>query len=186
MSGPFAAPIDPSHADLARLITIVAPGEADLVLTLECYFDESGSHEASEVLCVAGYIYQKEDCLNLDWQWREALNEYGLPYFRMVDCAHGNGVFADICRTRRSAIARRMIDLIKKYMTFGISVTIEEEKFNTWNDAGPTLFGNAYSWCCYMCIIGVASWAKEHHIEGEIAYFFDAGHRHRKESNALM
>ena len=72
---------------------------------LYCYFDESGSHEGSEVLCVAGYIYQKEDCLNLDWQWKEVLDQYGLPHFRMVDCAHGNGPFAKLSKDDRIVVA---------------------------------------------------------------------------------
>ena len=118
------APMDIDHEALVRLIAIVAPGSFDLVALFETYFDESGSHDGSEVLCVAGYIFQKEDCINLDWQWKEVLGQYQLPFFSMVDCAHGNDPFDKLTKPERIAVATRMIDLIKKYMRFGISVTI--------------------------------------------------------------
>ena len=152
----------------------------------EAYFDESGSHEGSEVLRVAGYIYQKEDRLNLDWQWKEVLDQYRIPFFRMVDCAHGNKPFDQLTKPERIASETRMIELIKKYMRFGISATIRESDFDAWNAGGPTIYESAYSWCCYMCIIGVAQWANANSINEKVSYFFEAGHRHQAQSETLM
>jgi hypothetical protein len=37
-----------------------------------------------------------------------------------------------------------------------------------------------------MCIIGVAQWANANNINGEVSYFFEAGHRHQVQSETLM
>ena len=36
----------------------------------EAHFDESGSHDGPPVLCVAGYLYDKEAALDLDSEWK--------------------------------------------------------------------------------------------------------------------
>jgi len=158
----------------------------DMAPLLESYFDESGSHEGSPVLCVAGYLYNKADCLNLDWQWKEVLDQYGLPYFRMVDCAHGNEPFDKLSKDDRIAVATRMIELIKKYMTYGFSVTIDETQYDTWRKDQYPLFGSAYTWCCWMSLIAVGSWAAKFGFDGKIAYFFEAGHKFQAEANKVM
>jgi Protein of unknown function (DUF3800) len=180
------ARLDSCHESLARLISVVAPGARDLVAVMEAYFDESGSHDHAGVLCVAGYLYQKDDCLNLDWQWKEVLDQYDLPFFHMVDCAHGNKPFDKLCKRDRIIVATRMIELIKKYMSYGFSVTIDEDQYNSWRVEDYPLFPSAYSWCCYICTIAVAGWANEHQSDGEISYFFEAGHRDEAESNRVM
>lgn len=50
---------------------------------LECYFDESGSHDGSPALSLGGYLFEKESCKTLDLGWKAVLDRYCLPYFRM-------------------------------------------------------------------------------------------------------
>src|ERR1700730_7327838 len=180
------ARIDSSHENLARLISIVAPGARDLIAVLEAYLDDRSSHDGSEVLCAAGSLYEKNDCLILDWQWKEVLDQYDLPFFRMVDCAHGNEPFDKLRREDRIIAAARMIELIKKYMTYGFSVTIDESQYKSWKVEEYPLFPSAYSWCCYICTIAVARWAYDHRPGAEISYFFEAGHKDEAESDGVM
>jgi len=182
----MSAVLDPDHYDLARLFEILAPGRRDLVMLLEAYFDESGSHDGSEVLCVAGYVFEKINCLQLDADWAQVLRDYSLPFFRMTDCAHGNKPFAHLSKPQRIAAETRMIEIIRKYMAVGVSVTVRESDFYEWTKAPNYLFGSAYTWCCYMCLIGVAGWVYHNKIDAEIAYFFEAGHQHQKQANAVM
>lgn len=53
--------------------------------------------------------------------WKRVLAKYRLPYFHMVDCAHGNGVFAELPKAKRDNAARAMFGLIEKYVTWGIA-----------------------------------------------------------------
>src|SRR5579871_3544038 len=84
-----------------------------VTVALEAYFDESGTHDASPVMSVAGYLFSRDQALKLDEAWRICLKEYDIPYFRMSECAHGTGVFKPIPLNDRIAIQRRMIGAIK-------------------------------------------------------------------------
>jgi hypothetical protein len=156
------------------------------VALLEGYFDESGSHSGSPVLCVAGYLFEKEKCQRLDLEWADVLYGYQLPYFRMVDCAHGVGPFAHLNMNERIQCETEMIRLIKKYMLHGFSVTIDEAQYDQWRIDQYPLFGSAYSWCCWMILIAVESWALKVRFDGKIAYFFEAGHESYAEANRIM
>jgi hypothetical protein len=80
-------------ASRPRSGTIPAPAEGDLVELLECYFDESGSHDGSPILCVGGYVFEREHCKALDLGWKQILDQYQLPFFHMTDCAHNTWPF---------------------------------------------------------------------------------------------
>src|SRR5438445_8291745 len=57
------------------------------------FFDESGSDDGSPVLCVAGFIIEKEKCKQMDDDWVGTLKKYNLPYFRMSPWAQGTEPF---------------------------------------------------------------------------------------------
>ena len=40
---------------------------------IKVYFDESGSHDGSPILSVAGYLYEREKCLSLDKELEKIL-----------------------------------------------------------------------------------------------------------------
>lgn len=175
-----------SHQLLARLVEILAPGARDIVAFFEAYFDESGSHSGSPILCVAGYLFEKDKCRQLDLEWAEVLHGFQLPYFRMVDCAHGAGPFEQLNRQERIQCETLMIELVKKYMLQGFSVTVDEIQYDIWRRDEYPLFGSAYTWCCWMSLLAVESWAEKANFDGKIAYFFEAGHDSQAESNRVM
>jgi Protein of unknown function (DUF3800) len=156
-----------------------------LVALFEAYFDESGSHDGSPVLCVAGYLFDKEGCLELDSEWKAVLDEYSLPFFRMSDCAHRTGPFKSLSKQQCIDCETKLIHIIKRHMRYGVTTTVNEAEYDEW--APPELpFGHAYSWCCYMCLVGIGSWIKKANFQGEIAYVFEAGHRDQTQANSIM
>lgn len=40
---------------------------------MEAYFDESGTHDGSSSLCVAGYLFEKENATALGIEWQKML-----------------------------------------------------------------------------------------------------------------
>jgi hypothetical protein len=109
---PYGQTIDASHEVLARLMAILAPGKDDTLMLIEAYFDESGSHHDSPVLSVAGYVFDKDRCLELDYKWKFVLDQFSLPYFRMSACAHGTRPFDNLSLPERVDVETRMIGLI--------------------------------------------------------------------------
>jgi len=106
-----------------------------IVMDLECAFDESGTHDGSPVVCVAGYVMEKIQARELDREWNEVLNwdqlPRPLPYFHMSDCAPdpGNGVFAGLSDKLRIQIVSRMIGVIKRRTIKGFAVTVSTDEF---------------------------------------------------------
>jgi hypothetical protein len=75
--------------------------------------------------------------------------------------------------------------LIKQYASFGVAVSVCESEFNRWfprNEHVP----NAYSICCWMCLVAVKSWITRNKFSGKVAYFFEAGHINQADANNIM
>lgn len=184
------AATDSAHEVLSRLLEILAPGGADLVAFLECYFDESGSHAGSPVLCVAGYLFDKDQCRALDLKWKAVLERYQLPYFRMSACAHNRHPlpvepFGHLAPEECIEVEKEMIRLINDHALLGLSVAINEnDYFALFGRNSPG--GAPYSFCCWQILAGIRSWTTRNEFEGKISYFFESGHASQPEANALM
>lgn len=176
---------DSCYEILTRMLEIIAPGEGGLVAFLECYFDESGSHDGSPVLCVAGYLFDKDRCRELDLKWNDMLGRYKLPYFRMSSCAHNDYPFNHLTSNECDLAAREAIKLINDHALLGVAVAINERDYNTWFD-GPSHTGSAYTFCCWQVLSGIRSWIMKNDFHGDVGYFFESGHDSDGEADALM
>lgn len=162
--------------------------DGGVVLPLRAYFDESQS-EDPQVFCVAGYLFTKESAEAMEQPWRLILAEYGLPFFHMVDCAHGNKTCAHLSKDKREALQTRLFDLLKARMTCGFAVTFdmacEQELAKIkWPDGGDL---TPYSACCYFVLHLVGRWAQKYEKTGDrIVYAFEAGASGEKRANELM
>lgn len=153
---------------------------------IHAYFDESGSDQEDRFFCVAGYIFEKNPCLQLDWEWRALLDGFGLEFFRMSDCAHGNGPFAKLTKQERDRAARTAIGSITRHAKVGVCTAISEALVLRLEKDPVDPLASAYSLLCYLSLLGVKQWADEADFSGRIAYFFEAGHRFQAQANALM
>lgn len=169
---------------ISRLLDILLPDGGYAVDLVEAYFDESGSHDGSPVLCVAGYLFKKEDCIKLDVEWKNVLDHYKLPYFRMSECAHGNGAFSDLSKDKRISAQKRMINLIKANMAYGFSVSLEMKFAHLISK--NAFIKSPYTLCCYWCLQAMRNWANDNDYKGDIAYFFESGHKSQGEANWVM
>jgi hypothetical protein len=155
------------------------------VVNLEAYFDESGSDDGSPVLSVAGYLFEKSKCQEFDLAWKEVLDRYGLPFFHMVDCAHGNKPFDKLSKAECSAVEREMIELIRSHSLLGFATSVVESDYNEiFPDHKP--YGDAYTYCCWTCLACVHGWIGANIFDGKVAYFFEAGHKSAAQANAIM
>src|SRR5271166_6522584 len=97
---------------------------------VEAYFDESGSHNGSPVLCVAGYIIEKGMCVILESEWGEMLAEFNLPFFRMSACAHGTKPFKELTKDQCIEVEKRAIAIIRQRIVAGIAVTVVPQRYD--------------------------------------------------------
>jgi len=174
---------------LERMLDVMLPNGGCSVWQIESYFDESGSHSDAHVLCVGGYIFGKSEAVSFSHQWANILAQYELPYFHMVDCAHGNPPFDVLSYQERIDVERFMIALIKDWALQGIGVTINSADFEKLMPAHPWI-GSAYSFAAHILLAGVRAYIdfnEEHHRSvSKAAYFFESGHASRGEADRIM
>jgi hypothetical protein len=174
-----------ASAVFERLLDALLPGGGAAVPLVEAYFDESGSHDDSPVLCVAGYIMEAEEAKRFGSEWRAVLEPHGLSAFHMVDCAHGNEEFADIPKPTRIEIATQCIALVNRYAWAGLGASISAAEYAELMPEHPNL-GGAYNFLLWNCLFGVRHWLDVTKWEHDVAYFFEAGHKHQGEANRIM
>src|SRR5258706_390784 len=156
-----------------------------LVQSVECYYDES---ESDGILCVAGYLFEKEACKEMTGRWKTILKRHALDYFHMVDCAHGTKQFKFKCKSECIEIETKLINLIKEYSLSGYACSFELKYAHLLPSAlslGIKIV-SPYALCCYFALMRARSWAKEHKFKGDISYFFEAGHADHAESDMIM
>ena len=170
----------------ARIIEILLP-QGGLVLELvEFYLDES-EQESAQVLCVAGYLFDKTKCDAMSLKWSKVLKRHGLPYFHMVDCVHGNGAFSNMPKQERIDIQTQLIDLIKESAIIGFAFSVDKSRPEIFQHIHhPSGILSPYVMCAYGCLAAGRHWADGKGFDGEIAYIFEAGHASQIEANALM
>ena len=160
---------------LCRLVDVLLPGGGTLMVIYEGYFDESGDFEKDpKVFCVAGYFIASEEAKAMDERWGDVLREHNLPYFHMVDCAHGVGVFTGREKSERIEVETKLIHLIKTHTLSGFSVLAKGDLFEI-SEKHP----DVYSSCVSTCVTALQSFLEINRIRGNIAYFFEAGHKNK-------
>jgi len=135
-------------------------------LLVEAHFDESGT-DAKEVT-VAGYIFEAGRLAEFSEKWKVVLQQYNLPFFHMVDCAHGNKTFAHLKQDRnaRSAIQLELMRLIRRYAVNGIIANISNNKEDR---------KGSYLAAAEAAARAVISWSQRTAYDGKVAYFFEQG-----------
>lgn len=149
------------------------------------YFDESGSHDGSPVLCVAGYLIPEERRQEFNAKWIETLESKGLTHFHMVDCAHGNGEFAKLEKSERIEVQTKLIELIKDSSARGIGAMIVASVYKHLMPFHPNM-GSAYNYCIWHCLEATRLWIEELGSAVEIDYHFERGHQSDSEADRIM
>jgi hypothetical protein len=140
------------------------------------FFDESGTHAGSAVVCVAGYLFDEPQVAHFEREWRDLLGRYGVPCFHMSDCAHGAGAFADIAKAERVELARTAIGIIRRRARMGLAAAVAEPEFRkVFPEPEYREWLSGYTLCAHVCLLGVAQWADRWEIHEPIRYSFEAG-----------
>lgn len=151
----------------------------------EVYFDESGTHDGSPLMTMAGYLFKKEQAQLFSRDWKRCLKRLGLRAAHMTDCATGNGDYASMSLEQRILSEKLLIENIKRRSVLGFSIALDPQLYE--EVMGP--FANAMSAYSHLLMVAVAAvrlWSANNRFDGRIAYFFESGHRNASEANQYM
>ncbi|TIT18717.1 MAG: DUF3800 domain-containing protein [Mesorhizobium sp.] len=149
------------------------------------YLDESGTHDRSPALAMAGYVFEKEQAQRFSRDWNKDLKRFGLPFAHMTDCATGNGHYEGLSLEDRIKSEKALIAHTRHRSSFGVAVAVDYIRYKE-------LFGrgrydhDAYTFCLMGCVIAVHYWAQAAGYRGRFAYVFEAGHAAQSEANVVM
>jgi hypothetical protein len=128
------------------------------------FLDES-YHNQPPIYAVGGYLVREDHVAVMTDSWRAALADFGVPYFHMVDVAHGNMPFDKLSKAQRTEIATRMIELIKMHVSRGL-VAMANPKCLNRAGRGPHHF------CVAECFVGLGGPVARHH-EDKVEYLIE-------------
>jgi hypothetical protein len=152
---------------------------------VHAFFDESGSHKGAAALCVAGYAFEKRQARLLAKEWRTVLKRFDLPFFHMVDCAHGSQQSASLTKDQRIKLATSLIGIVKNRAAHGFAVSVDVDAFHavmpSWGPAKTP-----YAFCARCVIDEMGRWFFKTGFKGKSAYFFEAGHESRAEAEQVV
>ncbi len=149
---------------------------------LRAYMDESGTHDGSPVMCVAGYVWRKPQVSRFQKQWAATLAKanIGKPtrarYFHMKDASRPpGGEFKWWDYDDVDLLQRELIHQISKRTLVGHAVAFNEAEYNEIL-AGRSGMPSAYAFGCFAVLQMIRRWAEREDINQRIAYIFEAGH----------
>jgi hypothetical protein len=147
-------------------------------MILSAYFDESGTHAGSRVLCVAGYLSTPERWVAFERDWKSALKDCGIPFFHMVDFAnHAPPYYSGWSHSQRRVNYSRLVDIIKKRTLGSVGVCVPIDLYDKY--VAPEVKGmpNGKPYClaAATCFLDVATLVKQRAPAALVAYVLESG-----------
>jgi hypothetical protein len=146
-------------------------------MVLKAYFDDSGTHENSEVILIAGLVAPADVWDQIEEAWLAILAKEGVERFHRVECENGRGEFELWSRARRDALYHDLRSTLDGVLLRSSQVIYRRD----WNEIVEAKFpkvarvhGTPYRMVLSECIQKTILWAEENRSEGEkVALLFD-------------
>jgi hypothetical protein len=123
------------------------------------YFDDSGSHAASEYYVLAGFVAPVSDWKLVSDEWARTINEEGLSYFKMCHAMAMDGQFKrGWTIPLRDQLILKLVNIIEKINPPRVECYLRREDFDTFVKGiiGGLAFNDPYFVLFYHLVLSVA------------------------------
>jgi hypothetical protein len=145
------------------------------LIVLDGYFDESGTHQGSDTIVVAGYLAHADAWRAFESQWKAALREYGLPLFHMSRFAQKAEGYAWPEEVRRERLGN-LISIINNHTLHSVGVALPKKLFDTvFTGTVRRAIGGAYGFAAWLVVLMTARDLGQLPIETGVSYVFEDG-----------
>lgn len=176
-----------SASPVERLVKFLfrCGGTERIVMFLEGYFDESGTHETASHLVVSGFLAPADQWIRFNTAWEQALADHSVPFFKAQwwnkHKEHFGGSGWD--DKHRVGFMGRLLTTVKDIDPTPITCAIPMKDYEEIIVPGPVRnrIGSAYTLAAINCIALAGNWARANGYTEPIRYVFDEGHKNSVE-----
>ena len=148
------------------------------MLVLNGYFDESGTHDGSDAVAVAGYLSTAEQWDAFDGDWSAALGQWGVRHFHMTDFANGAKPFDTWSAEERHTRFAVLTQIIHAHVIASVGWVIPTRLYDAIvSDTAKRYTGGPYGLAAVGCFIDAAHLLRPTFPASRIAYVFEHGAR---------
>jgi hypothetical protein len=181
-----------SVADVARTVLPRDCSDGWLAM-LRAYFDDSGTHDSSSVVVMAGVIGTESEMVSLEALWKEHLDaplcgqKAPLTKTHMYDCYGSTGEFLGWKRTETDYFRHQLREAIIKSRVSAYCVGCIRKDWDELmqGDIRGT-HGNAEGYAIRQCFVRAIKWANENSFDPQISFIFDDTGRLEREVRAIF
>lgn len=148
------------RARSARLLMIIQP--------FDCYMDETGVHDSSEVVAVAGYLAPFSEWIRFESEWNQAMHLYCVEDFHMTDFEGHYKEFRDNnywTPDIRLRLIERACEISRDTTTLGLGFAVSRKQYES---ALPSFvqsdLRHPYFYCLYGCMSLLVNWQRDDRI----------------------
>ncbi|MCM3873435.1 MAG: hypothetical protein ND895_22360 [Pyrinomonadaceae bacterium] len=168
-------------------------GHESLVVMLEAYFDESGTHgDRSDAVSVGGFLASREQWEAFSLEWKALLERESIKVFHRVDLECFQKEFKrenGWDEARRDRVVNEAQTIIGKHVQIGFVHSVIKSHYDeviTDDSVRRRLGRHYYTFCAQACMRKIAVWAAFSSHNEAISYFFEDGARGSGELYQLM
>ncbi len=162
-------------AAFAMAFPSALPEEGRYLIVLDGYFDESGTHDASETITVAGYLAHVNSWRPFETKWKEALAEYKLDFFHMSEFAHRRSGYDWPEDMRRERLGH-LIEIINEFTWHSFGVGIPKKLFESvFTGRARRFIDGPYGFASWLIVNLVSRELDRLDLETGVAYVFEDG-----------
>ena len=116
------------------------------------YFDESGTHAASDTVAVAGFVSNVTQWDMFSQKWGQVLKESKLEYFHMTDFENSQGQFSGWSKEEKHDLLNKLLPIISEHTFWSVGCVVDRNLFDAvLSDVAKKICGDAYGFAAMGC-----------------------------------
>jgi hypothetical protein len=144
--------------------------------TLPGYFDESGVHDGSPVVVVAGWLATPDMWIAFERKWKDALTDFHIESFHTADCEAGVDVYKDWPGDVRQSRLRQLMGIITDHTIASFGASIPKKLFGDLvSPEVSAAIGGPYGLASWKILLDAGSFVTRTTTRPWIRYVFEQG-----------
>ena len=156
-------------------------------MPLTTFLDESGTHQGSRVVTVAGFMVSGDGMQELEREWRAELDRHNILELHMREFVPPHGACSGWSPEAKRTLLEALIQTIHRHTCCAVGAAVEVDElfksiYQVQMERYPDMVQSPYTWCMRYCIAQIADWCRGNNVLGPVDYVMDKGNSFRSEA----